>query len=151
MKCSTCHKLTYVLLFHFSLLRSIELCARRLRTVIMQAPHPLILWKLLITEFQLKDFHSIIRGREERHYFQSHSILAVLYIEIDKHLLAKSRTQTWDLIKCSPTRSFLILDPKTMLILDHEQYMADKGKLQLKILQMKWIEYTHFIIYMYMY
>ena len=42
-------------------------------------------------------------------------------------------------------------DPKTMLILDHEQYMADKGKLQLKILQMKWIEYTHFIIYMYMY
>ena len=37
--------LHWVLLFHFSLLWSIELCALRLTTVIMQAPHALIVCK----------------------------------------------------------------------------------------------------------
>ena len=40
--------LHWVLLFHFSLLWSIELCALRLTTVIMQAPHALICVNVMI-------------------------------------------------------------------------------------------------------
>lgn len=39
-------------------------------------------------------------------------------------------------------------DLKTKLIVDYEQYMADKGKSKLNIVKLKWIEYTNFVKYM---
>ena len=59
MECGTCHKLIWVLLFHFSLSWSIELCALRLTTVNMQEPHALIVCKCDDKLFNRKSFQTL--------------------------------------------------------------------------------------------